>query len=93
MPWPTNEPARCGGRTCGGECSLGRLSEEQLWEAAPGTVCQPREIKGPSGRKKEGIEGQLATYGGSLGLLPKGIFIWEHLDPAAWIIKVQKYLK
>lgn len=80
MPWPTNEPARYGGRTGRGERPLGSLSEEQLWEAAPGTVCQLREIKGPSGRKKEGIEGQSATYGGSLGLLPKGTFIWEHLD-------------
>lgn len=65
-------------KTHGGECSLGLLSEWQLWEVAPGTECQVREIKGPSGRKEEGTEGQLATYGVSLGLLPKGIFIWEH---------------
>lgn len=81
-----------GGKTHGGECSRGLLSERQLGEAAPGTECQIREIKGPSGRKEEGTEGQLATYGLSLGLLPKGIFIWEHQDSAPWIIKIQKYL-
>lgn len=64
-----------GGKTYGGECSLELLSEWQLWEAAPRTECQVRKIKGPSGIKKEGTEGQLATYGVSLGLLPKSIFI------------------
>lgn len=37
----------------GRECSLGLLSEWQLWEATPGTECHVREIKGPSGRKEE----------------------------------------
>lgn len=52
-----------GGDTHGGKSSLGLLYEWQLWEAAPGTECQVRKFKGPSGRKEEGTEGQLATYG------------------------------
>ena len=55
---------------------------EQLWQAASGTARQVMKIKGLQAEKKEGTERQLATYGEHLGLLPKGIFIWEHLGPA-----------
>lgn len=81
-----------GKNTHGGDCTLGLF-----WVAAVGSGpwhrSQVREIKAPSDSKGEGTEGQLATYGGSLGLLPKGLCIWEHLGTAHWVIKVQKHLR
>ena len=59
------------------DCSLRAAVASGLWHSMPS-----HENQRPSGRKKEGTERQLATYGEHLGLLPKGIFIWEHLGPA-----------
>lgn len=51
------------------DCSLSSSYGKQFWHRS-----QVREIKGPSGRKEEGIEGQLATYGVRASLPKASLF-------------------